>query len=121
MPEWFQATTRLRALSFVLALLAWVYVRFLSANANLHAEAVSMSMPVTISGLRAGTSAKITPHEVTVVAPERLEAEMSIHARVDLDGRGPGTYHLPVAVEADGDISSLAPANITVTIEGAAP
>lgn len=116
MPDFFAGTARLRMLSVVLALLAWIYVRFISVASG-HVSDVHLMVPVTVTNVRHGLSAHVDPVVVGIVATGSVQSGGTLHAVVDLGGRPVGIYHLPVAVSADDTVLSLSPANVTVTID----
>lgn len=78
---------------------------------------------VRTSGLGQGLSATVSPGTITVIIGGAVPtltglSAGSVVASVDVSGRGPGTYTLPVGVTAPGGttLESVQPQQVTVTI-----
>jgi len=113
----------LKALSLLLAVGAWAYLRF-SPNPVLAARFDrQMSVPVTVLGLRPGRVARFAEKQVDVAVSVPRDSTAAIRpeevrAVLDLGAREVGAYNLPVRVIAPKlQIDSLSPASVTLTIE----
>jgi YbbR domain-containing protein len=78
---------------------------------------------VRVVGLREGLTAETSPETTSVVLGGAVPTLSSLGAgsvvaTVDVSGRGPGTYTLPVAIVPPGgtSVESLQPSQVTVTI-----
>jgi hypothetical protein len=112
----------LKLLSLAIALGGWAYLR-LTPNPVIAARFVQqISVPIATTGLRADSVARFTekqalvaidvPHGGTAIRPDMVRAVLN------LDGREPGVYNVPVEVIAPKlEIKSLAPASVTLAIE----
>jgi hypothetical protein len=112
----------LKVISLVLAIIGWAYFRY-STNPVLAARFdQQFSIPIATSNLPVGFTARFAEREalITVVThrgdPAVNPAE--IRAQLDLNGKGPGTYAVPVELMAPNVVvQSLSPASVSVTIE----
>lgn len=80
---------------------------------------ISAMAPVTVKNLGANLAEVVTPASVTVTVKGPLSrlTGLDIEPTVDVAGRGPGTYILPVQVSAPTDVTMQAsPAEVTVTL-----
>jgi YbbR domain-containing protein len=80
---------------------------------------ISAMAPVTVKNLGANLADVVTPASVTVTVKGPLSrlTGLDIAPTVDVAGRGPGTYILPVQVSAPADVTMQAsPAEVTVTL-----
>jgi YbbR domain-containing protein len=83
---------------------------------------------VRTTGVGQGLSATVSPETITVILSGSVPTLAglsggSVIAAVDVTGRGPGTYTLPVGVTAPGGttLESVQPQQVTVTIRSTAP
>ena len=113
---------RLKLLSIAAAIALWSYLR-LTPNPVIAARFVQqVSVPITTSGLDVDEVAHFGEREA-IVAIDVPRAGGAIGPRLvravlDLDGRGPGVYNVPVEVIAPKlEIKSLSPASVTLSIE----
>jgi YbbR domain-containing protein len=80
---------------------------------------ISAQAPVTVKNLGANLAEVVTPGSVTVsvTGPLPRLTGLTIEPTVDVSGRGPGTYLLPVQVSAPTDVTmQVSPAEVTVTL-----
>lgn len=112
----------LKLLSLAIAIVGWVYLR-LTPNPVIAARFVQqVSVPIATTGLRAEEIAHFN-ERIAVVSIDvpRAGAELRpdmVRAVLNLEGRGPGVYNVPVEVIAPKlEIKSLSPASITLAIE----
>jgi hypothetical protein len=115
MPEIFNENQRLRIIAVVLALLAWGYVRFFSGSSQ--RSEVHVTIPLTVIGLQHGEQAHTDPQTVTIVGAPALQNDQTVRAVVDAGSRTAGVYLVPVLIETSQNVASLAPANVTLTID----
>jgi hypothetical protein len=113
----------LKAFAFALAVAAWAYFHF-SGNPNITARFdQQLSVPIVVTGLRAGYVARYTDkfavvtidatRNATPVKPDQVEAVLDLAAHPD-----PGVFNVPVQVIAPNlQILSLAPASVTLNID----
>ena len=113
----------LKAFAFALAVAAWAYFHF-SANPNITARFdQQLSVPIVVTGLRAGYVARYTDKFAVVtidttrnavpVKPDQVQAVLNLAANPD-----PGVFNVPVQVIAPNlQIRSLAPASVTLSID----
>jgi hypothetical protein len=113
----------LKAFAFALALAAWAYFHF-SANPNITARFdQQLSVPLAVTGLRAGYIARYTEkfvvvtidatHTATPVKADEVEAMLNLASYSD-----PGVFNVPVQVNAANlPIRSLTPASVRLTID----
>ncbi|MDQ2857975.1 MAG: hypothetical protein M3R53_04900 [Candidatus Eremiobacteraeota bacterium] len=112
----------LKLLSIALALAAWAYLR-LTPNPIIAARFVqTVSVPIVTTGIRADEVARYSERQAVVaIDVPRGGAEVRpdmVRAVLDLEGRRPGVYNVPVEVIAPKfDIKSLSPASVTLSIE----
>jgi YbbR domain-containing protein len=82
----------------------------------------TFSVPITTTGLKADDAARYSQKQavVSVVLP-RTGPPVNVNeirAVLDLEGRAPGVYNVPIQVIAPKlDISSLSPGSVTLAIE----
>jgi YbbR domain-containing protein len=108
------------ALAFTIASLLWYYVLTLE---NPSGAATFTRAPITTRGLDNNLSLSNDPGTVTITvqAPQdvltRLRAS-DFTATVDLTGRGPGSYRLPVNVVGPNDVQSVSaePSQVQVQV-----
>ncbi len=112
----------LKLLSLAIAVLGWAYLR-LSPNPVIAARFVQqVTVPIATTGLRADEVARFTDREAVVAvdvprAGAPLRPDM-LRAVLNLEGRAPGVYNVPVEVIAPKlEIKSLSPASVTLSIE----
>ncbi len=112
----------LKIFALALAIAAWAYLR-LTPNPIIAARFVQQfSVPITTTGLGADRIARYSERQAVVAvvvprggAPIRPD---EIRAVLDLEGRAPGVYNVPIEVIAPKlDIKSLSPASVTLSIE----
>lgn len=80
---------------------------------------ISAQAPVTVKNLGANLAEVVTPGSVTVTVKGPLPrlTGLTIEPTVDVAGRGPGTYLLPVEVSTPSDVTmQVSPAEVTVTL-----
>ncbi|HEX8805408.1 MAG TPA: CdaR family protein [Candidatus Aquilonibacter sp.] len=112
----------LKVISLALAIIGWAYFRY-SSNPVLAARFDQQySIPIATSNLLDGYAAHFAEREavITVVSHRGDPAvnPADIKAQLDLAGRGPGTYAVPVELMAPNVVvQSLTPATVSVTIE----
>ncbi len=122
MLERLRANLGLKAFSLAIALGVWAYLR-LVPNPVVAARFVqTLNVPISTTGLKADSAARYTDKTavVTVVLPRTGEAIRpdEIRAVLDLDGRSPGVYNVPIELIAPKlEIRSLSPASVTLSIE----
>lgn len=83
---------------------------------------------VRVNGLGPSESAEVSPGTVSVILGGTVPllddlGAAAVTASVDVSGRGPGTYTLPVAIAAPGGttVESVQPQQVTVTIRSESP
>lgn len=113
----------LKILSLIIALSAWAYLRLTPNPVIATARfAQQISVPLVTTGLGADEISRFTekeavvevevPRDGTTIKPDMVQAVLN------LDGRVPGIYNVPVEVIAPKlDIKSLSPATVTLAIE----
>jgi YbbR domain-containing protein len=112
----------LKLLSLAIALAGWSYLR-LTPNPVIAARfEQQISVPLETTGLSADEVSRFDEKEAVVaVEVPRDGATIKpnmLHAVLNLAGRGPGVYNVPVEVIAPKlDIKSLSPASVTLSIE----
>ena len=112
----------LKLLSFVIAVAAWAYLR-LTPNPVIAARFVqTLTVPIATTGLPADEVAHVADRQAVVVidVPRGGVAvePREVRAILDLAGRGPGVYNVPLAVIAPKfSIKSLSPASVTLAVE----
>jgi len=112
----------LKLISLALAIIGWAYFRY-STNPVLAARFdQQFSIPIATSNLPIGYTAQFMQREavITVVSHRGDPAvnPADIKAQLDLSGKGPGTYAVPVELIAPNVVvQSLSPASVSVTIE----
>ncbi|GAC1309856.1 MAG: hypothetical protein NVSMB21_16970 [Vulcanimicrobiaceae bacterium] len=112
----------LKLLSLAIALLGWAYLR-LTPNPVIAARFVQqISVPIATTGLAPDEIARFGDRTAVVSidvprAGSEIRPEM-VRAVLDLEGRKPGVYNVPVEVIAPKfEIKSLSPASVTLSIE----
>ena len=111
----------LKILALALAVSAWAYFHF-SANPQITAHFdQQLSVPITVTGLRAGNVARFNEKEalVTIVAPRNGPAIKpdQVKAVLNLDEKTSGVYNIPIQIIAPPlDIRSFSPASVTLEI-----
>ncbi len=112
----------LKLLALVITMIGWAYLR-LTPNPVIAARFVQqVTVPIATTGLRADEIAHYSDREAVVAidvpragAPLRPEV---MRAVLNLEGRAPGVYNVPVEVIAPKlEIKSLSPASVTLSIE----
>jgi len=112
----------LKLLALAFAVAAWAYLR-LTPNPIIAARFTQQfSVPISTIGLSPDYMARYTDKDAVVAidqarggAPIKPDA---VRAVLDLNGRGPGVYNVPVEVIAPKlEIKSLSPASVTLSIE----
>ena len=111
----------LKILSILIAVAAWAYLR-LTPNPVIAARFVQqVDVPIATTGLGAGEVARYA-ETTAIVAVDvghtgSIKADM-VKAVLNLDGKGPGVYNVPLEVIAPKlEIRSLSPASVTLQIE----
>ncbi|MDQ2907885.1 MAG: hypothetical protein M3R44_00870 [Candidatus Eremiobacteraeota bacterium] len=123
MLERLQNNLGLKILSLAIALCAWAYLRFTPNPVIATARfAEPITVPITTAGLASGEIAHLSDREATLTVDVSREGGVVrpelVRAVLDLAGRGPGTYNVPVQTVAPKlEIKSLSPASVTLTIE----
>ncbi|MBC5810727.1 MAG: hypothetical protein GIW95_07750 [Candidatus Eremiobacteraeota bacterium] len=112
----------LKLAAIAIALAAWAYFR-LGPNPVIAARFVQqLSVPITTTGLHPDQVVRYAEKQavVGIVVPRTGGAIRPDNVRVvlDLEGRAPGVYNVPVQVIAPKlEIKSLSPASVTLSIE----
>ena len=112
----------LKILSLCIALALWAYLR-LTPNPVIAARfQQQVSVPIATTGLAADEIARFTDRQAVVaiaVPPGGAEIRPElVRAVLDVEGRAPGVYNVPVEVIAPKfEIKSLSPASVTLAIE----
>lgn len=112
----------LKVTALALAIIGWAYFRY-SSNPVLAARfEQQFSIPIATSNLLDGYTAHFSEREAVItVASHRGDPTVNpaeIKAQLDLSGRGPGTYAVPVELIAPNVVvQSLSPASVSVTID----
>jgi YbbR domain-containing protein len=112
----------LKVISLALAIVGWAYFRY-SSNPVLAARFdQQFSIPIATANLPDGYAAHFAEREALItVVNHRGEPSVNpadIKAQLDLYGKGPGTYAVPVELLAPNVVvQSLSPASVSVTIE----
>lgn len=112
----------LKVIALALAIIGWAYFRY-STNPVLAARFdQQFSIPIATSNLPEGYTAHFAAREAVItVVTHRGEPAVNpadIKAQLDLSGRGPGTYAVPVELIAPNVVvQSLSPASVSVTID----
>lgn len=108
-------------MALALALSAWAYFHF-SANPEITAHFdQQLSVPITVTGLRAGNISRFAEKEalVTIVAPRNGPAIKpdEVKAVLNLGEKSAGVYNIPIQIIAPSlDIRSISPASVTLEI-----
>jgi hypothetical protein len=112
----------LKLLSLTIAIALWAYLR-LTPNAQIAARFTQQfSVPLETTGLAADEVSRFTEKDavVAVTVPRdgaQIKPDM-LRAVLNLAGRGPGVYNVPVEIIAPRlEIKSLSPASVTLAIE----
>ncbi|MGH7707813.1 MAG: CdaR family protein [Vulcanimicrobiaceae bacterium] len=123
MLERIQNNLGLKIVSSGLAVLAWLYLRF-NANPIVAAQFDQrLSVPIDVVGLPADELARVGEKQVLVtlrVPRSRLGSIKpgEVRAVIELGGRVPGAYDVPVTVVAPKlEITSLSPAYVAVEVD----
>jgi len=112
----------LKLLSFAIAVIGWAYLR-LTPNPVIAARFVQqLSVPIATTGLGPDEVSRFTERTAVVaIDVSRAGTEVrpeTVRAVLNLEGRGPGVYNVPVEVIAPKfEIRSLSPASVTLSIE----
>lgn len=113
----------LKVLAFALAVTAWGYFHFSAAPSLTAQFDQQLTVPIVVTGLRAGMVAHYVDRSAVVVVdvPRNgppIKAEQ-VQAVLDLNDRlNPGILNLPVKIVApDLAIKSLSPASVTLTLD----
>ena len=112
----------LKVLAFAIATIGWAYLR-LTPNPVIAARFVQqVTLPIATTGLRADEIAHFSDRVASVgIDVPRAGAQVrpeTLRAVLNLEGRGPGVYNVPVEVIAPKlEIKSLSPASVTLSIE----
>jgi len=113
----------LKLISLTLAIVGWAYLRYaqnpIVAAARFDQQ---LSVPIVTVNLPEGYIAHFTDKEAVVtVASKRGAVPVKpdeIKAVIDLSGKGPGVYNVPVELVApDVAVQSLSPASVTLSVE----
>jgi hypothetical protein len=113
----------LKALAVALAITAWAYFHFSAAPSITAHFDQQLSVPIVVTGLRAGLVANFSDRNalVTVEAPRNGPPVKpdQISAVLDLNDRAePGIINVPVKIVApDLVIKSLSPASVTLNVD----
>ena len=109
-------------MSLAIALAGWAYLR-LTPNPVIAARfQQQLSVPIVTAGLASDEVAHYTDRQALVavdVPPGGAPiAPDIVRAVLDVEGRAPGVYNVPVQVVAPKlEIKSLSPASVTLSIE----
>ena len=109
-------------LSLAIAIAGWAYLR-LTPNPVIAAHFVqTLTVPISTTGLPGDEVARVADKQAVVVidVPRSGVAvePREVRAVLDLSGRGPGFYNVPLAVIAPKfSIKSLSPASVTLDVE----
>jgi YbbR domain-containing protein len=112
----------LKVLSLAIAIAGWAYLR-LTPNPVIAAHFVqTLTVPISTTGLPGDEVARVADKQAVVVidVPRSGVAvePREVRAVLDLSGRGPGFYNVPLAVIAPKfSIKSLSPASVTLDVE----
>jgi YbbR domain-containing protein len=112
----------LKLLSLTIAVALWAYLR-LTPNSLIAARFTQQfNVPIETTGLAEGLISRFTEKvAVVAVAVPRDGAPVNsdmLRAVLNVEGRGPGVYNVPVEVIAPKlEIKSLSPASVTLSIE----
>lgn len=112
----------LKLLSLAIAIALWAYLR-LTPNSLIAARFTQQfNVPIETTGLAQGEISRFTEKVAAVaVAVPRDGAPITpdmIRAVLNLEGKGPGVYNIPVEVIAPKlEIKSLSPASVTLSVE----
>lgn len=111
----------LKVASLALAIIGWGYFRFANNPVIAARFTQQVSVPVTVANEPPGTVVRYTDKQAVVTVEtkrgEALKPE-EIKAVLDLAGRSPGIYNVPVQLVAPNvAVASLSPASVTLTIE----
>lgn len=111
----------LKVVSLALAIVGWGYFRFANNPVIAARFTQQVSVPITVANEPAATVVHFTDRQAVVtVETKRGEAVKpeEIKAVLDLAGRAPGIYNIPVQLVAPNvAVASLSPASVTLTIE----
>jgi YbbR domain-containing protein len=113
----------LKLLALGLAIVGWAYFRFASNPIVAAARfAQQISVPIVTANLPVGLVAHFTEREAVVTVEGRRGDPAvkpdDVKAVLDLSGKGPGVYNVPVTLVAPAiAIQSLSPASVTLTVE----
>ena len=117
-----QKNFTLKLLSLGLAVLAWAYFNY-AANPVITARFdQQFSVPIVVRGVPSGyvTNGAERSVVVTITAPRGGTAAIrpdDIKAYVDVAGRPPGVYNMPIKISAPRDIKSTVPSSVTLSID----
>ena len=109
-------------LSLAIAIAGWAYLR-LTPNPVIAAHFVqTLTVPISTTGLPGDEVARVADKQAVVVidVPRSGVAvePREVRAVLDLSGRGPGFYNVPLAVIAPKfSIKSLSPASVTLDVD----
>jgi hypothetical protein len=111
----------LKVISLALAIVGWAYFRYASNPVLAARFDQQYSIPIATSNLLDGYSAHFAEREAVItVVTHRGDTAVNpaeIKAQLDLTGKGPGTYAVPVELIAPNVVvQSLSPATVSVTI-----
>lgn len=112
----------LKVISLALAIIGWAYFRYASNPVLAARFDQQFSIPIATSDVLDGYAAHFAQREAVItVASHRGDPSVNpadIKAQLDLSGKGPGTYTVPVELIAPNIVvQSLSPASVSVTIE----
>ncbi|MBV9104081.1 MAG: hypothetical protein JO060_10860 [Candidatus Eremiobacteraeota bacterium] len=105
-----------------LALGAWWYLRFTTNPVIAARFDQQLSVPIVVTGLASDETARYTDKQavITIVAPRDPSAPVrpdDVRAVLNLSGRGPGVYSVPVTIIGPRlEVKSVAPADVTLQI-----
>jgi hypothetical protein len=111
----------LKLLSLVLAVAAWWYLRFAADPAIAAHGDQQLSVPLVAVGLQPDEAARFADKQalITVPSPRGGTTPLrpdDVRALVNVAGRAPGMYAIPVTVKGPAEIRSVEPADVTVQI-----
>ncbi len=112
----------LKLLSVALAVIGWAYVRFAGNSALSSHFTQQLSIPIATVGVPVGEIPEFAEREAVVTIATKPGSPAvkpdEIKAIVDLSGKGPGVYTLPVQIVGPPvEVQSLSPASVTITVE----
>ena len=117
-----QKNFTLKLLSLALAVLAWAYFNYATNPVITARFDQQYSVPISVRGVPSGyvTNGAERSVVVTITAPRGGAAAIrpdEVKAYVDVSGRAPGVYNMPIKITAPREIKSTVPASVTLSID----